>query len=156
MFVVPLLTGMAPAGLAVSMSEEEVDVEEIEIEGTIKAIKAEGTVIVVDDKLIYIDAETEFDGMLAVGAEAKVMAERRDGLLFATEIEVDEDVRLEGMITKLVLRPDGTGWLKVNYIKVLIDTDTEIEDMLKVGDEVRIDAVVHHGHLLAERIRVED
>ena len=156
LFVMTLLVALMPVHSAFATVLPE-DPSSEEIEGTIMWISPEGTAIVIDGKTIYIDDDTRIDGMLAVGAEADVEAVvRDDGSLLALRITVDEDVELEGTITKIVYREDGTiKKIFVDGIKVFVNMDTEIEGMLVVGAMVEVDAVPHHGFLLATRIKIE-
>ncbi len=66
----------------------------------------------------------------------------------------DTKVEIDGTIKATYLAEDGTGWIKVDGMKVIIDEDTEIDGMLVVGAEVKIDGDLLK--LLAADIEVRD
>lgn len=66
----------------------------------------------------------------------------------------DTEVEIEGTIKATYLAEDGTGWIKVDGMKVIIDQDTDIDGMLVVGAEVKIDGDLLK--LLAADIEVRD
>ncbi len=68
--------------------ENDPDDETIHLEGTIQIVTAIS--IVIDGKTILINADTEIDGELTIGAAAEVDAVvQADGSLLALEIDVD-------------------------------------------------------------------
>lgn len=66
----------------------------------------------------------------------------------------DTEVEIDGTIKMVNLAEDGTGWIKVDGMKVIIDQDTEIDGMLVVGAEVAIKGDLLK--LLADDIEVRD
>ncbi|MDP3879987.1 MAG: DUF5666 domain-containing protein [Dehalococcoidales bacterium] len=66
----------------------------------------------------------------------------------------DTDIEIDGTIKATYLKEDGTGWIKVDGIKVIIDGDTDVDGMLMVGAEVEIDGDLLK--LLAGDIEVRD
>ena len=66
----------------------------------------------------------------------------------------DTKVEIDGTIKATYLAEDGTGWIKVDGVKVIIDQDTEIDGMLEVGAEVTIEGGLIK--LLADDIEVRD
>lgn len=66
----------------------------------------------------------------------------------------DTEVKIDGVIKATYLGEDGTGWIKVDGIKVVIDENTMIDGMLKVGAEVEIDGNLLG--LLADEIEILD
>jgi hypothetical protein len=94
-----------------------------------------------------VNATTQLDGGLTVGAEAKVEFVRLpDGSLLATEIETDKD---EGHFSGTV-QSIGTDTWKINGETFTLDDSTRIDDDLAVGLEARVEFVtVADGSLLA-------
>ena len=66
----------------------------------------------------------------------------------------DTEVEIEGTIKATYLAEDGTGWIKVDGMKVIIDQDTEIYGMLVTGAEVKIGGGLLK--LLAADVEVRD
>ena len=66
----------------------------------------------------------------------------------------DTEVEIDGTIKAVYLAEDGTGWIKVDGMKVIIDQDTDIDGMLVAGAEVEIEGDLLK--LLADDIEVRD
>ncbi len=66
----------------------------------------------------------------------------------------DTEVEIDGTIKAVYLAEDGTGWIKVDGMKVIIDQDTDIDGMLVAGAEVTIKGDLLK--LLADDIEVRD
>ncbi len=133
---------------------------EIEFYGNLES--KNGSTWMIAGKTLTILAQTEIKGTLLIGDMVKVHAWRQaDGSLLAREIEKSgdshdsdssDDHKIKGIITSM----NGSQWM-VAGIVVLIDSFTEFDHDLKVGDTVEIEGFWQSdGSLLAKEIDRED
>lgn len=79
--------------------------------------------------------------------------------LGATALASDEaEMRIDdGTVTATKLMEDGTGWIKVNGVGVVIDAETEVNtdagDLVE-GAIVDVEGMLHHGYVFADRVEV--
>jgi hypothetical protein len=141
--------------------EEGHDGEEIEFTGEVTAIDGEewsiGALVVV------VTPETEVKGDLGVGDMVKVHASRTaEGDLLAREIEPisgsmdldrddDRDFEFSGIVLEI-----GTESWQIGETLVLVDSRTEIEPGIEVGDLVEVEGVMDQDTLLALEIEADD
>lgn len=141
---------------------------DIEVEGPIQSIGTDS--LVVTGITFFVDANTEVNGpngpinfsSLMVGHFVEVEAELQpNGTYLATEIELDDDIEVEGFIQ--AIGPDS---LVVMGVIFFVDANTEIRGPhgstisfsdLQVGDFVEVEADLQpNATYLATRIELED
>ena len=138
---------------------------EVEIEGTIESISADGTTLVVNGITVVRSALSEVKGELVVGASVEVEGVLlEDGSVLAGELKGEgrkattsgTEVKIEGVIEAVLL--DTLGRLvRVNGVEVRIDENlTRVEGSLVVGGTVEIKAIIVNGQFLASKIDVQE
>ncbi len=142
--------------------------DDIEVQGPIQSIGQDS--LVVTGITFWVDANTEVEGpngpisfsSLQVGQFVEVEADlQNNGTYLATEIELDDDIEVEGPIQAL-----SSDSITVRGLRFLVDANTEIRDEdddpisfsdLNIGDRVEVHGVVlANGSYLATRIELED
>ncbi|MCH8973961.1 MAG: hypothetical protein IH869_02685, partial [Chloroflexi bacterium] len=152
-------------------SEKE---DSIKIEGTVEALilDEDGNVtgVVVNGVEVSIDALTGGEGALEVGSEVEIGGIVRDGVLVATEVELedpddeddgdedkkrDAEVEIEGVIEAVGLDADGNlVSITVDGQTVAIEPRTSVRGTIEVGAGVEIDAVLTDDGIVARKVRV--
>ena len=154
--------------------EEDEDPDSIKIEGTVEALilDEDGNVtgVVVNGVEVSIDALTGGEGALEVGSEVEIGGIVRDGVLMATEVELedpddeddgdedkkrDAEVEIEGVIEAVGLDADGNlVSITVDGQTVAIEPRTSVRGTIEVGAGVEIDAVLTDDGIVARNVRV--
>ena len=154
--------------------EEDEDPDSIKIEGTVDALvlDEDGNVtgIVVNGVEVSIDALTGGEGALEVGSEVEIGGIVRDGVLMATEVELedpddeddgdedkkrDAEVEIEGVTEAVGLDADGNlVSITVDGQTVAIEPRTSVRGTIEVGAGVEIDAVLTDDGMVARNVRV--
>lgn len=149
--------------------EEQEDGEKedsIKIEGTVDALvlDADGNItgVVVDGVEVSVDP-TDVDGALEVGSELELRGTLRDGVLVATEVDLEEpddedkkdaEVEINGVIEALGLDGDGNVTsITVDGQTAAIEPRTSVKGTIEVGASVEIDAVLTDDGLIARKVR---
>ncbi len=155
--------------------EEAEDKDEIELEGILTVISGNSFTLEKEDGTfvtILTDGNTKFEEGVTLsilnGLEVEVDAVEIDGVLFATEIELEEEngeeeadeKELEGMITDVsgnsftLEKEDGTS------VTILTDGNTKFEDDTGLvdlnGKDVEVEVVSTEAGLLAIEIELEE
>ena len=134
----------------------EVGRNEVKLRGIITAIVDESK-IEVDGRIVQITEDTEIEGDLALGAQAKVEGIRDGQTVIADEINVKEqeeherEVEFAGTITEIL----DMG-LKVDGLVVRLEPGTKVTGTLYLGAEVRVEALMTEDGLVAAEIVVEE
>ncbi len=125
--------------------DEEAFDDEFEFTGPVESMSSD--LWIVDGMTLTITSQTEIEGQIKLGDLVKVEARSGEqGVLIATEIklfeedETDDDEFDEDEIefTGLVEAITGDVWT-VAGIQVTVTSDTEIEDVIEVGDFVKVE-----------------
>ncbi|MBI2856617.1 MAG: hypothetical protein HYX93_07210 [Chloroflexi bacterium] len=138
---------------AEGVETQEEDAEAgFEFKGTITAL-SETSLEVDGFGPILITSDTEIKGTPFLGAQVKVEATAStDGAPVATEIKIDDEVKLRGVVASLT----DTEVVLENGTTLAIDEDTDIEGALSEGAIVTIEAEVSpDGTLAATEIEVK-
>ncbi|MCH7655091.1 MAG: hypothetical protein IIC95_03780 [Chloroflexi bacterium] len=146
---------------------EDEDGDSIKIEGTVDALilDADGSItgVVVNGVEVSIDPLTDIEGVLEVGSEVEIKGTVRDGVLVATEVELEEaddedkargaEVEIEGVIEAIELDDDGNVVsITVDGQLVAIEPLTRLKGIIEVGAVVEIDAVLTGDGLVARKV----
>ena len=146
--------------------------DDIRVEGPIQAIS--GYSLVVSGSIFFVNSETEIRGPngdmlfsdLNVGLVVEIRANYdADNRFVAERIELDDNIRIEGLIQTINPDSSGVNSLMVNDVIIQVDNSTEIRGEhgtalpfsdLQPGDfvEVRADLQNNNGYL-ATRIDLE-
>ncbi|MCH7493537.1 YmdB family metallophosphoesterase [bacterium] len=123
------------------------------------------TSIVVDGLTVAVEALTRFEGTLAAGSSVEVKGILRAGVLLAGKIEADDEgedeaeqvrrrstIKIVGLIESIATTTEGIVGIRVNGVEVVIESSTELEAGLRVGDTVNVRAVPVDGALVATKI----
>ncbi len=134
----------------------EVGSDDVRFRGVVTGILSEGD-IEVDGRIVRITEDTEIEGDLALGAQAKIEG-IRDGLtVIASAIDVkaqeelEREVEFAGTITEIF----DTG-LKVDGLTVRLAPDSNVAETLYLGARVRVEAVMTEDGLVAAEIVIEE
>ena len=150
--------------------EDSEDEDSIKIEGTVDALilDEDGNItgVVVNGVEVSVDG-TDIGGTLEVGSEVEIKGTVLDGVLGATEVELeepddedkkrDEKVEIQGTIEAVGL--DGEGNLvsiTVDGQKVAIEPRTSVKGTIEVGASVEIDAILTDDGLVARKVRGDE
>jgi flagellar basal body L-ring protein FlgH len=148
--------------------------QDVDFTGTVEEVRDDGS-FVIDGRTIMTDQNTEFSpdiGAVVQGATVDVDAERQDGDLVATEIEVvdeteedeDDDADEEGedaetSLTGRIEQVNEDGSFVIDGETILTDENTEFspnEDAIRQHTEVDVDYQERDGDLVATEIEVLD
>ncbi len=146
---------------AVTISHSEPITGEKEITGTVETIMTDTWTV--SGQTFAVTPETEVEGQIVVGDKVKVeLFLDQSNVLTASQIELltedDEgEDKHEGATTEFTGTVEAVSTLSVTVSgKVLAITDeTEIDEALKVGDKVKVEALVNpDGSLVARQIEL--
>ncbi|MCH8088024.1 MAG: hypothetical protein IIC81_09275, partial [Chloroflexi bacterium] len=140
----------------------ELEPDELDFHGVIESFSE--TSLTLDGQTFVIDADTEIEGELAVGAEAWVEARPSSGSLIALEIEVEEGeeeeedgdggpkkIELKGTITAILSDTE----IEVDGVPVSI-AGAEIKGILAIGAKVKVEGTLDEGSVKAVEIKVKE
>lgn len=135
------------------------EVEELKFEGTIDSFTTDELVLVDGPTFVIAEDVTDIKGTLALDAKTKVKAMSIEGILYALEIEVEEEIGLVAL-EQVTLEFKGT-IDSISETEVVVDGQTVflngavIDGTLEVGVYVEVRAIQQEdGTLLALEIEV--
>jgi hypothetical protein len=138
------------------------DRDEIEFYGVVDAISDASWMI--EGREVMVTPQTEIKNLIEVGDLVKVHAFLGDGdVLVAREIELadaddddDDHDRDEVEFVGMVEAISDTEWM-IDGLLVQVDSGTEIEDIINVGDMVEVEVYEDQdGNLIAHEIELAD
>ena len=149
---------------------DDEDRDSIEVEGTIDALvtDADGNVIgvIVNGVEVSIEALTDIEGALEVGAEVEIKGTVRGGALQANKVKLekadhDDDehegrgktLEIEGVVVAVVLVDGNVVSITVDGQEVAIELLTDVRGTIEVGADVEIEAVLTDDGLVARKVR---
>lgn len=130
----------------------KLELEKVEFIGVVESIS--DTSWTIGGRTVTVDADTEIEGDIQVGDRVKVEARMlADGSLLAHEIKLYYDkVKFSGVVESI----GGDSWIIGGYT-VAVDSNTEIDDGIDVGDRVKVEArLLPDNSLMAIKIRLAE
>ncbi len=123
-------------------------------------IEVATTSITVDGLQVVLDAATEIEGTLELGARVEVEAILLDGVIVGSRVEVlaedadvdedESDIKFEGRVTD----PSPTSIEVDGVLTILVRPETSIKGSLTPGANVEVRATTENGELVATSIKV--
>jgi len=135
--------------------EETEDDDELEVEGVVSSISDDA--LTLEDGLTFvINADTEQEDEVTVGDKVEVEYIERDGSLVALEIELEDDDKDELEVEGIVSSISNDALTLEDGKTFVINADTEIKDVIFVGDDIEVEYIESEGVLVAVEIEKED
>ncbi len=133
------------------------EAEELEFEGTIKAIVGDNWTMTIDGVDWEVDvSEADIEGDPEVGLEAEVEGTVVDGIIVASEVEIKEaeELEFEGTIKAIA----GDNWtMTIDGVDWEVDvSEADIEGDPEVGLEAEVEGTVVDGIIVASEVEIKE